>query len=158
MSIIIAAYNEEKNIARCIQSLRPVADEIIVVDSFSTDQTTAIAEELGAKIIQRAFTGYGDQKSFAQEQSGNDWVFSIDADEVLTEELQKSILEMKATPQHDAYEINRLTSYCGKWIRFCGWYPDRKIRLWDRRKARWGGEDPHDKVQLAPGRVKHLKR
>jgi glycosyltransferase involved in cell wall biosynthesis len=148
LTAFIISFNEEKNIARCIQSLKPVADEIIVVDSFSTDKTTAIAAELGAKVIQRTFTGYGDQKFFAQEQSGSDWVFSIDADEVLTEELQASILKMKAAPGYDAYEVNRLSSYCGKWIRHCGWYPQYILRIWNRTKGSITRDEVHESVQL----------
>jgi glycosyltransferase involved in cell wall biosynthesis len=148
LTAFIISFNEEKNIARCIHSLKPIADEIVVVDSFSKDRTVAIAEELGAKVISRAFTGYGDQKLFAQEQSGSEWVFSIDADEVVSEELQKSILKMKVAPEYDAYEVNRLSSYCGKWIRHCGWYPQYILRIWNRKKGSMSKDEVHESVQL----------
>lgn len=129
ISSVIITLNEEHNIERCIRSLLPVSDEIIVVDSCSTDKTTEIAKGLGAKIFFRAFSGFGDQKAYAIAQASNDWILSVDADEVLSPELQQSILSVKQAPSYNGYCLNILTNYCGKWIRHCGWYPKHKLRL-----------------------------
>ncbi len=151
LSAVVITFNEESNIRRCLTSLQPVADEILVVDSFSTDNTRAIAEELGARIMTHTFEGHIQQKNYAIDQASHDFVLSLDADEELTSELQGSILDVKAGPRHAAYRISRLTSYCGHWIHHCGWYPGRKIRLWDRKTGRWGGVNPHDTVILDEG-------
>ena len=135
ISSVIITYNEEQNIARCINSLKNVVDEIIVVDSYSNDDTVAIAERMGAHVFYKKFTGFGDQKAFAIEQASNDWVLSIDADEVLTPELQQEILDMKQAPKYDGYSLKILTNYCGKWIRHCGWYPQSKLRLLNKTKG-----------------------
>lgn len=148
ISGVVITFNEEKNIGRCLKSLLPVCDEIIVVDSFSTDNTQLICEEYSVKFIQHPFEGHIQQKNYAMEAASNDFILSLDADEELSYELQQSLLEIKKTCKSRAYRLNRLTSYCGKWIRHCGWYPDRKIRLWDRRIGRWGGVNPHDTVVL----------
>lgn len=158
ISATIITFNEEKKIERCLQSLRGVADEIIVVDSFSTDDTEVICRRYPVTFMKKPFNGYIDQKNYAMDQASHDCILSLDADEVLSDELRASILKVKANwGPYDGYACNRFNNYCGQWIRHCGWYPDRKIRLWDRRKARWGGEDPHDKVRIAAGRVKRLK-
>ena len=158
ISATIITFNEEKKIERCLQSLLAVDDEIIVVDSFSTDSTSEICRRYPVVFIQRAFEGYVAQKNFAIDRASFDHILALDADEVLSEELRNSILKVKADwGSNGGYSFNRFNNYCGKWIRFCGWYPDRKIRLWDRRLGRWGGEDPHDKVALPASRVKLLK-
>jgi len=157
ISAVIIAYNEEVNIARCIDSVQPVADEILVVDSFSTDRTRAICLEKNVRLIENAFRGHIEQKNFALDQATYHHVLSLDADEALSPELAQSILEAKWHWQADGYTMNRLSSYCGKWIRHCGWYPDRKLRLWDRTRGRWGGHNPHDKVIMQPGAaLRHL--
>ncbi len=148
LSAVIITYNEEANIARCLEPLREVADQILVVDSYSTDGTVEIAEAQGAELIQHSFDGHIQQKNRAMEQARYDLVLSLDADEVLTEEAVHSIREVKENPFADAYSFPRLTNYCGQWIRHCGWYPDRKVRLWDRKKGRWGGMNPHDRVVM----------
>ena len=151
LSAVIITFNEEKNIRRCIESLKEVADEIIVVDSFSQDQTVALSKELGAKVIEHAFEGHIQQKNFALSQASFDYILSLDADEALTEELKQSILAAKPHFSHAAYTFNRKTNFCGKWIRYCGWYPDRKLRIWDRKLGKWGGTNPHDKVIMNTG-------
>lgn len=158
ISATIITFNEEKKIERCLQSLLPVADEIVVVDSYSTDQTENLCRKYPVKFLKRPFDGYVSQKNYAAEQASYDYVLSLDADEALSDELRDSIMTVKAgwDINCDGYSFNRFNNYCGKWIRFCGWYPDRKIRLWDRRKGKWGGEDPHDKVILSRDRVKKL--
>lgn len=133
ISSVIITYNEEQNIERCLRSLLPVSDEIVIVDSGSQDRTVEIAESLGARIFFKKFTGFGEQKAYAVEKASNDWVLSIDADEVLSPELQESILQVKQNPKYRGYNLNILTNYCGKWIRHCGWYPKHKLRLLNRK-------------------------
>lgn len=148
LSVFIPTLNEEKNILRCINSVKPVADEIIVVDSFSTDSTKSICLNAGVKFVENTFKGYIEQKLFALSLTSNNLVLLIDADEELSEELQRSVLKIKSGRKADAYSMNRLTNYCGKWIYHCGWYPDKKIRVFDKTKATIGGTNPHDKVMV----------
>jgi glycosyltransferase involved in cell wall biosynthesis len=152
ISVVIIAYNEEKNIGRCIDSVLAVADDIVVVDSFSTDATEAICRAKGARFVKHAFEGHIEQKNWAITQAKYPYILSLDADEALDTTLQKSILAAKAKWTADGYTMNRLTNYCGTWIRHCGWYPDTKLRLWDSRKGEWQGINPHDRYTLtAPG-------
>lgn len=151
LSASIITFNEEKNIGRCLDSLRMIADEIVVVDSFSTDRTRAICEQHGARFIQHAFEGHIQQKNYAIDQATGDWVLSLDADEALSEELITVILKIKSNPQHKGYSMNRLTNYCGHWVRHCGWYPDTKVRLVKKGSARWTGVNPHDRLDMLHG-------
>ncbi len=145
LSVVVITLNEEKNLARCLESVKAVADEILVVDSLSTDNTIKIAEQYGAKVILQQFLGHIEQKNFSAQQAANDWVLSLDADECLTTELQQNILKTKENPTYNSYQFPRLNNFCGKWIRHSGLYPDAKIRLFNRTKGRWTGENPHDK-------------
>ena len=155
ISATLVALNEERNLPRAIESLR-CCDEIVVVDSGSMDRTVEVASRLGARVIESEWRGYAAQKNFAAEQATCDWILSIDADEALSESLEAEIWEIKRSgPQADAYTIPRLAQYMGRWILHSGWYPDRKVRLYDRRKARWVGEYVHESVQVH-GRVAHL--
>ncbi|MEK6565704.1 MAG: glycosyltransferase family 2 protein, partial [Bacteroidota bacterium] len=131
LSVVIITHNEEQNIARCLESIRGVADEIVVVDSFSTDKTRAICQKHGARFIRHKFEGHIEQKNFAMRQAKSPYILSLDADEALSPELRQSILDVKNNWASDGYRINRLTNYCGAWIRHCGWYPDTKLRLLD---------------------------
>jgi len=168
LSVVIITNNEERNIGRCLASVKAIADEIVVVDSFSVDSTEQICAEYGARFSQHAFEGHIQQKNYAASLAKNDWVLSLDADEALTPELQASILAIlensppakgeypdtkssggggeKVRP--NAYKMNRLTNYCGHWVKHCGWYPDTKLRLFNRTKGQWGGINPHDKYEL----------
>jgi glycosyltransferase involved in cell wall biosynthesis len=148
LSAVIITFNEERNIQRCIESLLPVADEIIVVDSFSTDRTEEICKLYGIKFFQNVFEGHIEQKNIALLKANHDWILSIDADEALSETLQKAIKKSLEAPQFDAFAMNRLTNYCGKWVKYCGWYPDTKVRLVKKSKAHWTGTNPHDKLEL----------
>jgi len=148
ISGIIITFNESRNIADCIQSLENVVDEIIVVDSFSTDDTTAIAQSMGAIVHQNKFEGHIEQKNWAASKAKFDYILSLDADERLSPELIQSINELKKPFAHVAYEFNRLNNYCGTWIRHGGWYPDKKIRLWKKSEGKWSGENPHDRVDI----------
>lgn len=158
LSVVIITRNEEKNIGRCIDSVKDIADDIVVIDSFSMDKTEEICTSKGARFIQHAFEGHIEQKNYALQYSEFDHVLSLDADEALDETLRKVIAEVKENWGYDGYEMNRLTNYCGTWIKHCGWYPDRKLRLFDKRKGKWGGTNPHDKFELQPGStLKRLK-
>ena len=151
ISAVIITYNEERNIGRCLESLAGIADEVVVLDSYSTDNTKTICEQYGAKFFQRPFDGYRRQKNAAMELAKNDWILSLDADEALSPELRVSIKNLPDIPAFQGYFMNRLTNYCGKWVRHTGWYPDRKMRLVHREKAQWGGAELHEKMELASG-------
>jgi len=158
LSVVIITLNEEENIARCIDSVKGIADEVLVVDSFSADKTAYIAKSKGARVIEHAFEGHIQQKNWAKEQASFDCVLSLDADECLSDELRRSIIEVKGKWVADGYTVNRLNFYCGQPIRTCGWYPDKKLRLWDRTKGAWAGINPHDKFALMPGaNISHLE-
>lgn len=154
LSVVIITFNEEKNIGICLEAAKDVADELVVVDSFSTDKTAEICRKYNVKFVQHTFEGHIQQKNWALTQTSNDCVLSLDADEVLSPRLKASILEIKKNWTHDGYYFNRLTNYCGKWIRHGGWYPDRKLRLWDKRKGQWKGVNPHDRFELVKGATK----
>ena len=158
LSVVIITFNEEKNIGRCIDSVKKVADEIIVVDSCSTDKTAEIAKSKGAEVILQPFLGYVEQKNMALEVANSDFVLSLDADEALDKTLESSILEAKNDFNFKGYSMNRCTNYCGKFIRHGAWYPDKKLRLIDKKNAYWGGDNPHDKLILKyESPIKHLK-
>lgn len=149
LSAAIITFNEERNIERCLNSLHGVADEIVVVDSYSTDATEKICRKHGVRFIQNKFEGHIQQKNFAIEQTTGDWVLSLDADEALDEKLRASILAVKKNAGALGYSMNRLTNYCGHWVRHCGWYPDTKLRLVKKGSAKWTGVNPHDKLEMA---------
>jgi glycosyltransferase involved in cell wall biosynthesis len=152
----IITLNEERNIARAIESLR-CSDEILVVDAGSIDRTVELATNLGARIVESPWHGYAAQKNYAAEQAAYDWILSIDADEALSESLEGEIWTLKKKgPAYDAYTMPRLAQYLGRWILHCGWYPDRKIRLYHRAKAKWVGDFVHESVEVN-GRVGHLE-
>ncbi|HPA68095.1 MAG TPA: glycosyltransferase [Tenuifilaceae bacterium] len=158
ISAVIIAYNEEDYIERCIKSVQGVADEVLVVDSFSTDKTGDICRQLGVRFIRHPFEGYREQKNYALQLATYDYILSLDADEALSEELRQSILNVKENWGADGYYFNRLNNYCGQWIHHTNWYPDRKLRLFDRKKGSWGGVNPHDRVVMQKGsKVHYLK-
>jgi glycosyltransferase involved in cell wall biosynthesis len=148
LSVVIITFNEERNIGRCLKSISGLADEIIVVDSGSTDNTEEICKKYNVRFIHHAFTGHKEQKNFAASQSTFNHILSLDADEALSEELKNEILKLKDNWEKDGYSFNRLTNYCGRWIRHSGWYPDRKLRLFNKDKGTWAGSNPHDKFLL----------
>lgn len=163
LSAVIITYNEEQNIGRCLQSLMGIADEIIVVDSASTDKTCSIGEQYGAKIIQHPFAGFAAQKNYAAQSATNNWVLSLDADEVLSEELKSAILQVKNKAEYEAYFLKRSTNFCGTFIRHGSWYPDKQCRLWDKTKGDWQGTihekwrlfEPHKKYGTLSGDLLH---
>jgi glycosyltransferase involved in cell wall biosynthesis len=157
ISATIVAFNEERNIGRAIRSLSGCADEIVIVDSGSSDNTRELAVSLGARVVEEPWRGYAAQKNFAASCAANDWILSIDADEELTPALAAEITALKDQPQaFDAWTMPRLAHYLGRWIRHSGWYPDRKVRLYHRERARWQGEYVHESVQVS-GATGHLK-
>ncbi len=156
ISAAIITYNEERNIARAIESLR-CCDEIVVIDSGSSDRTVELAQNHGARVIETHWRGYAAQKNFAAEACEHPWVLSIDADEALSEALEGEIWQLKKNgPTADGYSMPRLAQYLGRWILHSGWYPDRKVRLFDRSKAEWVGEFVHESVHV-DGRVGDLE-
>lgn len=142
ISAVIITQNEERNIGRCLESLADVADEIIVVDSGSTDGTEAICRKAGAHFEHHDWAGYSGQKNYANSLATKPWILSIDADEALSPTLRESLLTLKqqGLKPNTIYFMNRLTNYCGHWIRHCGWYPDQKCRLWPNGAVEWEGE------------------
>jgi glycosyltransferase involved in cell wall biosynthesis len=156
ISATIVALNEERNIRRAIESLSCV-DEVVVIDSGSTDRTPEIAAQLGARVVEQPWRGYAGQKNFAAKNAANSWILSLDADEALTPELASEILALKQTePQIDGYTMPRRAQYLGRWIHHSGWYPDRKVRLYNRERASWFGDYVHESVRVngAAGELK----
>lgn len=157
ISVAIITLNEERNIGRCLESVKEIADDIVVVDSFSTDRTEEICMKYGARFFPRKWEGFVDTKNISSELALFDYVLSLDADEALSEELINSIKKVKENFSADGYTMNRMTNYCGKWIRHSGWYPDRKLRLYDRRKGQFEGLIIHEEIKMKPGsKVEHL--
>lgn len=165
ISATIITLNEAEHIRLACESVS-WADEIVVVDSGSTDGTREIARECGARVIENAWPGFAAQKQFAAEQTSHDWIFSLDADERVSDELRKSIqslLNKDDAPRADGYSIARRAFYMGRWIRGGGWYPDRQLRLYNKTRGRWEGAhihesvkmDPDARVQLLPGDLLH---
>lgn len=161
LSATIITRNEARNIARAIRSLA-WADEVIVVDSASTDRTAAIAESLGARVVTHPFEGFAAQKNLASAQARHDWILSLDADEELDPAAQGALQQWKAsTPQAKGYRFARCAQYLGRWIRHSGWYPDYKLRLFDRRRGQWQGAYLHESVvvegpvETLPGEILH---
>jgi glycosyltransferase involved in cell wall biosynthesis len=158
ISAVIITYNEEKNIERCLISLTDIVDEIVVVDSFSTDKTKEICQSRGGKFVTHEFEGHIQQKNWAITQASNQIILSLDADEAVSQELKSSILSAKKNWKQDGYSFNRMTNYCNKWIKHGLWYPDVKLRLWDSTKGNWGGKNPHDTYILNKNTIQeHLK-
>jgi glycosyltransferase involved in cell wall biosynthesis len=151
----IITLNEERNVARAIESLR-CADEILIVDSGSTDRTVELAQNLGVRVFEAGWLGYAAQKNWAAEHATHDWILSLDADEALSEALEAEIWSLKkGGPAFEAYTMPRLARYLGRWIYHSGWYPDRKVRLYRRDKAKWVGDFVHESVETM-GSLGHL--
>jgi len=140
LSVIVITFNEEKNIRRCLESVTAVADEIVVVDSLSTDSTEEICKDFNVRFVSQKWLGFSEQKNFANSLASNDWIFSIDADEALSPELCESIKKLKETGFDGAYRMNRLMNFCDHWIHHSGWYPDAKIRIWNKNEGVWAGD------------------
>ncbi|MES2728273.1 MAG: glycosyltransferase family 2 protein [Bacteroidota bacterium] len=151
LSIAIITHNESLNIERCINSVKGIADDIIVVDSYSTDNTVALAQQMGARVVLQKFLGHIEQKNFAISQAKYPFILSLDADEAIDETLLNEIKAIKNnTARADGYLINRFNNYCGQWIKHGAWQSDIKLRLWDSTKGKWAGLNPHDKFEMIP--------
>ena len=155
ISAVIITRNEAHNIARCLISLQMLVEEVIVVDAESTDDTARIATEHGARVIVRRWTDYADQKNFANDQARGPYILSLDADEAITTELRTTLMNGTAQGLNGAYRCNRLTNYCGTWVRHGGWYPDAKVRLFPKVGTRWEGEHVHEELRLEQGTRVH---
>lgn len=147
ISAVIITLNEEKNIGDCIDSLKEVADEIIVVDSWSKDNTPVICAQKGVRFFQTDWKGYAETKNYANSLAVFPLILSIDADEVLSQDLKASILLAKQNPLYDCYKLNRRTNYCGHWMMHL-WYPDAKTRLFFKDKALWVGPSVHEELKM----------
>lgn len=158
LTVTVITRNEAAHIGAALASVA-WADEIIVVDSGSTDETVAIARRESARVEVRAFTGYGDQKNYAAGLASNDWILSLDADERVSPELRDEVQGLlRAGPAAQGYRVPRVTHYLGRWIRSTDWYPDYQLRLYDRRSGAWNTRLVHESVQLAPGTAPGLLR
>lgn len=156
LSVVIITFNEEKNLERCLSSLIDLADDIVVLDCFSTDRTEEIARRFGANFVQHPFDGHIQQKNRAITFAKYPYILSIDADEQLSPQLKKSIFEVKQDWKYDGYYFNRLTNYCGHWIHHTSWYPSRKLRLFKDTAGKWGGYNPHDEFILNKNSTKKI--
>ena len=132
LSAVIITFNEEAHLEKCLTSLENLADEILVVDSHSTDSTKLICQRFNVRFLEQKFLGYREQKNFALEKAKYDYILSLDGDEALSETLKNSILEVKKNWIKDGYYCNRMNNYCGQWIKNSDWYPDRKLRLFKK--------------------------
>jgi len=146
ISVVIIALNEEEHIQQCIQSCLPIADEVIVVDSKSTDQTVKLARDLGAVVVQKEWEGYGQHKNYGVDLAHNDWILSIDADELLTPELQDEIRAM-TLDKGSLYWIRNRVNYCGYWVKHTEWKPSYKARLYHRDVRRWNHKIVHEALE-----------
>jgi len=156
ISAVIITYNEEKRLEPALKSLSGIAEEIIVVDRYSDDDTLKIAKKYTDRVFQRKWTNFADQKNFANGKAKFSWILSLDADERLSPKLKEEIIQLKEQePGCSGFSMPREVFYLGRWIRHSGWYPDRKIRLFQMEKARWEGEYVHEKLVIK-GKVKKL--
>lgn len=156
MSVVIITLNEEKNIQRCLDSVKGLTNDIVVLDSFSKDRTAAICAENGVNFVQRNWEGYSPSKNYANSLAAHDWILSLDADEALSPELHDELKQIRQQGAFQTMSFNRLTNYCGTWIKHSGWYPDRKVRLFNRKHSAWVGE-LHEELSLPAGdKIKHL--
>jgi glycosyltransferase involved in cell wall biosynthesis len=154
----IITLNEERNIERCLKSLNNWVDEIVVLDSYSKDKTAEICASYNVNFIQKEWMGYAQSKNFLNTQVKADYIFSIDADEALDQSMINDLLRLKQEGLDGIYEVSRKTNYCGKWIRYCGWYPEYKLRLFPKHAVCWEGDFVHETLSYPKNLiVKRLK-
>ncbi|MFQ5928344.1 MAG: glycosyltransferase family 2 protein [Acidobacteriota bacterium] len=150
ISAVLVTYNEEDKIERALTSLKAVSDEIVVVDSCSTDATTQICRRYTDRVLQRAWEGYRAQKQFATEQASHDWVLSLDGDEMLSPQLKEEILQWKFQEcDYKGYYLPRKTFFMRRWIEHTTWYPDWQLRLFQKSCGRWEGGRVHESFRVA---------
>lgn len=157
VSLVVITFNEERNIERCLKSV-PWVDDIVVLDSSSQDRTQELARAIGARVFDEPFRGYRDQKQRATDLARHDWIISLDADEALSPELSQELQELlsQGEPAVDGFDTSRLSFHMGRWIRHGGWFPDRQIRFFHRKRTRWVGGHVHERVDaLKKGRLKN---
>lgn len=147
LSVVIITFNEARNIERAIKSVLNISDDIIIVDSFSTDNTIAICQKYDVTVVQQKWKGYSQQKNLANTLAKHNYILSIDADEALDSELESQILKLKVQGFSEVYSINRLVNYCGQWIKHSTWYPDKKIRIFPKLSSQWIGELVHEELE-----------
>ena len=156
MSAVIITKNEEHNIGRCIESVKDIVDDIVVIDSMSTDKTKEVCKRFSnVHFVQKEWSGYSAQKNFGNSLAKNDVILSLDADEVITPELQKEISNLRIETK-SAYILRRRTYYCGQWIRFSGWQKDKQLRIFNRQDGQWNSNHVHEKVEFQR-EVKYIK-
>ena len=149
LSVVIITFNEEKNIKKCLDSVIDISDDIIIIDSFSNDNTLDICSKYPTvRFIQKEWAGYSKTKNFANKQAQHPYILSLDADEVLSTELKRSIQNIQKL--EGVFEFNRLTNYCGSWVKHCGWYPDKKIRIFPKNEVFWEGDYVHETLVVPP--------
>lgn len=150
LAVVVITLNEERNIGRCLASVQSVADEIIVLDAFSSDKTAEICRSFGVRFEQRAWEGYSASKNYLNSLVQSDYILSLDADEAASPELLRELITEKEKGFSGTYHVNRLTNYCGKWIYHSGWFPDIKPRLFPKEGSRWDGEYVHEVLFTPP--------
>lgn len=151
ISAVIITYNEELFIDKCLASLEGIADDIVVVDSFSTDSTEEICRKYNVRFFQHEFEGFKDQKNYAVQLAKYKNILSLDADEALSEKLRESILAIKDKWEYDGYTFNRRNNYCGQWIKHSAWYPDKQLRMFYADHGKWGELNLHEKFMMSNG-------
>jgi len=159
LSVCIITFNEEANIVRTLESVKGIADEIIIVDSGSTDATLALAQAHGAKVFVEPWKGFALQKNSSLAKATSDWILSLDADEEVSPELAQNILSLlrsASLPEHNGYLMNRRNIYFGTWLKRCGYYPDPKLRLVKRGTTQFELRPVHEDMKM-PGRKGHLQ-
>ncbi len=147
LSVVIITFNEERNIEKCLKAVSSISDDIVIIDSFSTDNTETICKNFeNTRFVKHKWEGYSKTKNYGNSLAKYNWILSLDADEVLSPELKDSISAISKFS--GVYEFNRLTNYCGHWIKHCGWYPDKKIRIFDKSIVSWTGDFVHETLVI----------
>ena len=156
LSVVIITYNEERIIEKTLKAVRDLASEIIVVDSYSTDRTVEIAKSLDAKVFVEKWRGYSEQKNLAMKKCNNEWIFFIDADEIVSDDLKKSIVKELKNPKADGYMVNRRTYYMGKFLKRA-WQPEWRLRLVRKSAGPWWSGDVHEQLHIRKGKIGKLR-
>lgn len=151
ISVVIITSNEENIIERCILAAKKVADDIVIIDSLSTDKTKEISLHLGVNFIEQKWLGYSEQKNFGNLKAKNDWILSIDADEIITDEVAQEINALELKNDSIVYKICRLNNYCSQWIKHGRWYPEWRNRLFNRKLVKWNGDIVHEDLTAVNG-------